>query len=170
MLKVLTKAAEEQHLVIGELVAFNTNIYSTIHHLDARVAQLEYENAHFRALATLTVDGVHARPELPTKSDQVITHDGMINDDDRSTHNQSEDRTFGKTKRPFAHAFAAEGVSMSGKTKYRKNLQVKIPGNEPGGPPEMGLATPMASVSEISDGRYDTSNMIRLCAQHLYPP
>lgn len=50
------------------------------------------------------------------------------------------------SKRSVGDAFDAECATMSGRTKSRKKLEVKLPGKVYEGPPGLGLPTPLTSV------------------------
>lgn len=137
-------AVEKQDVVIGELVAFNHNMHSAMRTLEARLTQLERGNAHFLAPTASETDAVHADRALTAKTVRVHA------DDDCSVPEKNE-QAFNKAsaKRPVADAFATEGLTMPGRTKYRKKLEVKIPGKIFGGSSGVGLPTPMASVSVL---------------------
>ncbi|KZM28766.1 hypothetical protein ST47_g94 [Ascochyta rabiei] len=134
---------DKQHVVISELADFNRHMHSTMHKLDARVAQLEHDNAYFRSIAAS-----HAVPSLPVQAPSGTVNDGLPENNNRSPFSrlsQKQKLDNSSAKRPVADAFAAEGVTMPGRTKYRKKLQVNIPGKENGVPLGLGLPTPMPS-------------------------
>ncbi|KAF9693202.1 hypothetical protein EKO04_008857 [Ascochyta lentis] len=140
----IQQQVEKQQDVISEMVAFNHYMHSTMQKLDTRVDQLERDNAHFRSTAAS-----HAVPSLQIQAAPKGTvNEGVPDGNEYSPlHEQSQGQKLGKTsaKRVVADAFPAEGVTMPGRTKYRKKLQVKIPGKGNGLPLGLSLPTPMPS-------------------------
>lgn len=129
-----------QHAAIAELTAFSQDMYTKMHGLDARVAQLERDNAHFKA-----VGNVAAAPQL--QAPEAAGNDSSAPDGDGRSPPQVQKLVKTSGKRSVANAFDAEGVTMPGRTKYRKKLEVKIPRKGNSGPSGLGLPTPMTSVS-----------------------
>lgn len=113
--------------------------------LDARVSQLERDQAYFRSLTTTNV----VTPPLLNVG-EAAANKSVSDGEDCSPYRKHNDKhTISQTakKRPVADAFEPEGLAVSSRTKYRKKLEVKIPGKVTGGSLGLGLPTPMHSVS-----------------------
>ncbi|KAF2629025.1 hypothetical protein BU25DRAFT_457280 [Macroventuria anomochaeta] len=137
---------ERQHGAITELVGFNHNMHSAMHKLDARVAQLERDVAYFQTLAALNA-ATGTQPASSADGDAVPDGD---NPSPSPAQIAAKITAKTSTKRPVADAFAAEGVTMPGRTKYRKKLEVKIPSKATGQAPGVGLPTPMPSALQTA--------------------
>ena len=131
-----------QRGAIAELVQFNVDMHAKVHKVDARLTQLEGEVARLRTTAS-TTDASAARSALVLNSHAIPDVDGRS----PPAQNGSKVPIKALAKRPIADAFAGEGVTMPGRTKYRKKLEVKIPGKADGSAPGIGLPTPQTSVS-----------------------
>ena len=137
----------EQDSVIAELATFSYDVHSNMQKLDARVAQLERNDAYFRML-TASNAGPGVQPFFAVNDNRVL-------DDDKDglppAQTDTETVTGASAKRTVASAFEGEGVTTPGRTKHRKKLEVKIPGKAAGLAPGVGLPTPMPSVSLLVD-------------------
>ena len=138
---------ERQHRVIGELLSFNHNMHSAMNKLDARVAQLERGHAYCQSLTATNA----ATPPLLNAGEAAANKNASDGEDFSAYHRKNEKNITSQTakKRSIADAFEAEGLAVSSRTKYRKKLEVKIPGKVTGGSLGLGLPTPMPSVSVI---------------------
>ena len=142
----------QQDGVIAELVGFNHNMHSTVRQLDARIAQLECDITQFRTL-TASSAVTRALPASAPNGDPVP----KAGSPGPPVQKDAKKAAKASTKRPVADAFAGEGVTMPGRTKYRKKLEVKIPGKTNLVAPGVGLPTPQTSVSVLSSsGRHNS--------------
>lgn len=110
-------------------------MHSVIDKLDSRVVELEHEIVHFRALAaSYNNTDAHTGSAALTLNDLVPTQNKI----------QTPVKT--SAKRTIANVSSAEGLTMPGRTKYRKKLEVKIPEKLAGETSGVGLPTPILSV------------------------
>ncbi|KAJ4337682.1 hypothetical protein N0V95_008263 [Ascochyta clinopodiicola] len=139
---------DKQHVVISELVECNQHMHSTMQKLDARVAQLEYDNVYFRSVVAN-----QAVSDFQIQAPQGTVNDGVLENNNRSPSpkvSQEQNLDNSSAKRSVAKAFAAEGVATSDRNKSRKKLRVKIPGKENGLESGLGLPTPIPSALQTS--------------------
>jgi hypothetical protein len=137
----------QQEGVVAELVGFSHNMHTAMRQFDARVAQLERDVTHFRTLAASSA--VTGALPAPAPNGDPVPNAGSLSP---PTQNDAEKATKVSVKRPVADTFAGEGITMPGRTKYRKKLEVKIPGKTNVVAPGVGLPTPQTSVSVLSSG------------------
>ncbi|KAJ4317463.1 hypothetical protein N0V94_004922 [Neodidymelliopsis sp. IMI 364377] len=128
---------DKQHHVIGVLVEFNHDMHSAMERLETRIAQLERESTGFNELANVH-SGDASNDLEPTTNDCVPAPE----------QNEADTATKSSVKRPIANAFAAQGVTMPGRTKYRRKTEVQkveVPDEMPAAQPGVGMPTPMTS-------------------------
>jgi hypothetical protein len=165
LFKSLTIIVDKQHHVIGELVDFNHNMDSAITRLEARIAQLEREGAGFNELANAHSGDASNNLE-PTGNDCVPAPE----------QNEAGTATKSSVKRPIANVFAAEGVTMPGRTKYRKKAEAKkveVPDEMPTAQPGVGMPTPMTSVNmfrTVTWYKFDESQALKTANQLTFKP
>lgn len=121
-----------------ELFDMSQKLFAKVHQLDARVAQLEQGDAPLNPLTTSNIGiGMTLAAAANGDIDSSPPEDGM------------EPLSKASAKRSVAQAFSGEGVTMPGRTKYRKKLEVKIPGKATAHASGAGFPTPMPSVSHF---------------------